>query len=82
MILSSSFAADLRPLERPKFSVTDISEGVVALELAWETLVEGAILPEVGGVVTPANYVKGQVDIDGLKRSLSVAEMSEADIDV
>ena len=50
MMLSSSFAADLRPLERPAFSVTDMSEGVVALELTWETLVEGAILPEAGGV--------------------------------
>ena len=50
MMLSSSFAADLRPLERPTFSVIDISEGVVALELAWETRVEGAILPEAGGI--------------------------------
>ena len=50
MMLSSSFAADLRPLARPTFSVMDMSEGVVALELAWDTLVEGAILPEAGGV--------------------------------
>ena len=60
MMLSSSFAADLRPLERPAFSVTDISEGVVALELAWETLVEGAILPEAGGV-HPRTDLKGKL---------------------
>ena len=32
------------------FSIMDVSEGVVALELAWETLVEGAILPDAGGI--------------------------------
>ena len=58
MMLSSSFAADLRPLERPAFSVMDTSEGVVTLELAWETLVEGAILPEAGGV-DPRSELKG-----------------------
>lgn len=42
--LSSSFAANLRPLERPLFSAIDVSEGVVALEFAWETLLEGAML--------------------------------------
>lgn len=50
IMLSSSFAADLRPFKRPLFSVIDISEGVVTLELAWETLLEGAILPEAGGI--------------------------------
>ena len=49
-MLSSSFAADLRPLIRPLFSVIDMSEGVVALELAWETLLEGAMLPKVGSL--------------------------------
>ena len=46
IILSSSCAAVLRPLGRLLFSIMDVSEGVVALELAWETLVEGAILPD------------------------------------
>ena len=49
-MLSSSFAANLRPLERPLFSAIDVSEGVVALELAWETLLEGAILRDAGGL--------------------------------
>ena len=31
---------------------------------------------------SPANEVKEQVDIDGLKRVSSVAEVSEADTDV
>ena len=32
----------------------DVSEGVVALELAWETLVEGAILPDTGSIHSQA----------------------------
>ena len=50
--LSSSWAAVLRPLGRLLFSIMDVSEGVVALELAWETLVEGAILPDAVGILT------------------------------
>lgn len=50
MMLSSSFAAGLRPLGRPLFSAIDMSEGVVALELAWDTLLEGAMRPDAGGV--------------------------------
>ena len=49
--LSSSCAAGLRPLERLLFSIMDVSEGVVALELAWQTLVEGAILPDAVGIL-------------------------------
>ena len=70
-MLSSSFAADLRPFKRPLFSVMDMSEGVVALELAWETLLEGAILPEAGRY-SPASWSKAQVDIDDLKRLVRI----------
>ncbi len=49
-MLSSSFAADFRPLVRPWFSDIEISEGVVTLELALETLLEGAMLPDAGGI--------------------------------
>ena len=49
-MLSSSFAADLRPFGRLLFSTIDMSEGVFALEFALETLLEGAILPDTGGI--------------------------------
>ena len=80
-MLSSSFAADLRPLKRPLFSVMDMSEGVVTLELAWETLVEGPILPAAGRY-SPASWSKAQVDIDGLKRQVRVVGVAKAVMDV
>ena len=44
-----SITADLRPLGLPLFSAIDVFEDVVALELAWETLLEGAILQDADG---------------------------------
>ena len=81
MMLSSSFAADLRPLKRPLFSAIDTSEGVVALELAWETLLEGAMPPNAGGL-HPRPWGEAQVDIDGLKRLPRVVKEGEAYMDV
>ena len=80
MALSSSFAANLRPLERPLSSVIDVSEGVVALEWTWETLLEGAIFPDTGGV-HPGVKVKRKLILIA-QRSVRVFEVAEGSVDV
>lgn len=61
--------------------MVDVSEGVVASELAWETLLEGAILPDEWGF-SPASCGKARVDIDGLKWFVGIAGGAKAFTDV